>query len=212
MRRVILLRHGQSEINAIQERQPVFCGQLETPLTELGRRQAREAGKLLADPWRFQISHAVSSALGRATETLDLILPAFSSPPQKLPASTAFNERSLGIFEGHTEEDVFRRFPQYRDDPRFRSFRADLIQKAPDGENLQDVRHRAATSLHALLPIITSDLLLVAHCQTIRCLISAMTGRELLQTLNLQIPNAQPMILTETSVATWELTSNMAPT
>lgn len=205
MRRVILLRHGQSEINAVQQRQPVFCGQLDTPLTNLGRQQAREVGRLLADPRRFHFSHAVSSALGRARETLDLALLAFSSPPRRLPASAAFNERSLGSFEGRTEEDVFHQFPQYRDDPRFCNFRADPIQKAPHGENLEDVRHRAATALQELLPNITSDLLLVAHCQTIRCLISAMTGRDLVQSLSLTIPNAQPMILTETSAVTWEL-------
>ena len=68
-------------------------------------------------------------------------------------------------------------------------------------------RTRAAllTALQELLPNITSDLLLVAHCQTIRCLISAMTGRDLVQSLSLTIPNAQPMILTETSAVTWEL-------
>ncbi|MEY3172165.1 MAG: 2,3-bisphosphoglycerate-dependent phosphoglycerate mutase [Planctomycetota bacterium] len=206
MRRVILLRHGQSEINAVQEQQAVFCGQFDTQLTEHGREQAREAGRLLADPQRFSFSHAVSSVLGRAVETLDLTLQAFPRPPLRLPASPAFNERSLGIFEGRTEADVFRDYPEYRDDPKLKEFRADIQQRAPGGENLTEVSNRAAAALRELLPAVTADLLIVSHCQTIRCLISAVTGRELTQTVNMRIPHARPIILSQIAAAAWELT------
>ena len=106
-KRLILLRHGESAINAIQATQAVFCGQFDTPLTELGQRQASAAGKVLADRTHFRISHAVSSRLPRASDTLAIVLEALSPRPELLPAHAGFNERSLGLFEGRSEQQVF---------------------------------------------------------------------------------------------------------
>ena len=59
MRRIILVRHGESQINAVWKEKAIFCGQLDTPLTEKGRLQALDVGRLLADASQFRISHAV---------------------------------------------------------------------------------------------------------------------------------------------------------
>lgn len=207
MRQLILLRHGQSMVNAAQQTQSIFCGQLETPLTEIGRQQARDAGRLLADSSKFRISHAVSSALGRAAETLQLVLPNLAPQPHRFPDDVAFNERSLGIFEGRSEDDVLQQFPEYRDDPRLSAFRADFQQKAPGGENLTEVAARAHAGLSKLIPAVTDDLLIVAHCQTIRCLILALTGCSPEVARHRIIPNARPILLTQGSPGSWKLQS-----
>ena len=136
MRRVILVRHGESELNARQRRESVFCGQLETPLTDCGRRQAVEVGTRLARETRYTMECAVISTLRWAQETLELILSRLHTQPARLPAMLDFNERSLGIFEGRTESDVLSEYPEYRDDPSLNRFRADFHQKAPGGESL----------------------------------------------------------------------------
>jgi len=71
---LILLRHGESEINVRNRSGRLFCGQTDTPLTDLGRRQAVEAGRLLAARGDLTIRYAISSALQRARETMALVL------------------------------------------------------------------------------------------------------------------------------------------
>ncbi|MFN9050555.1 MAG: histidine phosphatase family protein [Planctomyces sp.] len=111
MRHLILLRHGQSRINAAQQTQSIFCGQLDTPLTEIGRQQARDAGRILAESSKYRISHAVSSSLGRAAETLELVLQQLHQPPFRFPARSGFTVRSLGLFEGRPAQDVLEQCP-----------------------------------------------------------------------------------------------------
>ena len=80
----ILIRHGESQLNVINRQSRVFCGQVDTPLTERGREQARTAGKVLAAWADLRISAAISSALGRCRESLDLILQELPYPVQRL--------------------------------------------------------------------------------------------------------------------------------
>lgn len=195
MRRVILVRHGESELNARQRQQTVFCGQLDTPLTDRGRRQAVELGNRLAEETRNTIDFAVSSTLSRAQETLELILSRLRTQPTRLPAMSAFNERSLGIFEGRTEADVFSEYPEYRDDPSFNRFRADYQQKAPGGESLAEVTVRASRGLTDCLQQTSGTLLIVAHCQTIRSLLAEKLRIEKQSALKIPIPHAVPILL-----------------
>ncbi|MFN9078969.1 MAG: histidine phosphatase family protein [Planctomyces sp.] len=208
MRHLILLRHGQSRINAAQQTQSIFCGQLDTPLTEIGRQQARDAGRILAESSEYRISHAVSSSLARAAETLELVLQQLHQPPFRFPARAGFNERSLGLFEGRPEQDVLEQFPEYRDNPQFSAFRADFHQKAPGGENLTEVSQRAHRELLQHLPYVTDDLLLVSHCQTIRCLIGVLTNASPQSVMQLPVPNATPIILARSGPDRWQITSD----
>ena len=66
--RVLVLRHGQSEWNALGRWQ----GQADPPLTTLGRLQARQAAELLVSECpSFDL--VISSDLKRAVVTADLI-------------------------------------------------------------------------------------------------------------------------------------------
>ncbi len=62
VRRLVLLRHGQTEWNAGSRMQ----GQLDTDLTDLGREQAKAAAEVLAKRQPLAI---VSSDLRRALDT-----------------------------------------------------------------------------------------------------------------------------------------------
>jgi 2,3-bisphosphoglycerate-dependent phosphoglycerate mutase len=203
MRRVILVRHGESELNTRQRQESVFCGQLETPLTDFGRRQAVELGDRLAEETRYTIECAVSSSLSRAHETLELILSRLPTQPTKLPAMSAFNERSLGIFEGRREAEVFAEYPEYRDDPSLNRFRADFHQKAPGGESLAEVTVRASQGFRECLNQSSGTLMIVAHCQTIRCLLAEKLNIEMHQALQIKIPHAGPIILVQSTDQEW---------
>ena len=101
---LILIRHGQSTANA----QGVWQGQMEFPLSETGRRQARLAGNALADE---PIDGLYSSPLGRAYETAEIIArqTGFSGP---IPTCDGLTERGGGILEGHTWEERKARNPE----------------------------------------------------------------------------------------------------
>jgi len=196
VRHLILVRHGQSAMNAGQaagdER---FCGQFDTPLTELGRQQATEAGVRLGQRVDLRITHAVSSALPRARDTLELILPHLPATVVKLDPSPRLNERSLGEFEGLTEREVFERWPQYARDDQLQRVRADMVQKAPGGENLTEVVNRAWDHIEALRTGSTGDLLVVSHSMTIRCIVGRALGLHAATWLDTSVKHALPIVL-----------------
>jgi len=116
---------------------------------------------------------------------------------------SAFNERSLGIFEGRTEADVFSEYPAYRDDPSFNRFRADLHQKAPGGESLAEVTARASQGLMECLNQSSGTLLIVAHCQTIRCLLAEKLNVAMPEALQMKVPHAVPIVLIQAPENAW---------
>src|SRR5687767_15075792 len=114
-RNIVLVRHGESELNALSRRVPTYCGQIETPLNAVGREQARLAGRRVAQLDDVQLQVAISSPLRRAEETLSLVLEELSSPIERLPSDPRLMERSHGKFEGLALEAVHRDYPHYRD-------------------------------------------------------------------------------------------------
>src|SRR6185503_4782740 len=78
---IYLVRHGQTEFN----RERRIQGHVDSPLTELGVRQAQAVGRLLADlirdpaGWRI-----VSSPLGRAASTAEIVSKKLGGMPVEL--------------------------------------------------------------------------------------------------------------------------------
>jgi probable phosphoglycerate mutase len=69
MEKIYFVRHGESEANVEKK----FAGQKEdSPLTELGREQARQAALDLLN-YDYQIDRVISSPLSRAYETAQII-------------------------------------------------------------------------------------------------------------------------------------------
>jgi 2,3-bisphosphoglycerate-dependent phosphoglycerate mutase len=195
-RHLILIRHGESALNAASSDQAgIFCGQFETPLTELGRKQAQVAGDWLAARSDLRIGLAISSCLERAKDTLQYILRPLPATVRVLPPAPELNERSLGAFEGRQEEEVYSQFPEYRDDERLRRFRNDLVQKAPGGENLTEVTLRAWTKVEQLLTHTMDDVLIVSHNTTLRCILAKARGLTESEMRVIHIPHATPFIL-----------------
>jgi broad specificity phosphatase PhoE len=192
---LILLRHGESELNVTNRTRRVFCGQFETPLTDFGREQARAAGRELAARNDLRIVRAVSSMLDRSRETLALVLEELPYSVELLPPAVGLNERSLGQFEGLSEDEVFAAHPHYRDHDDYRHFQNHFVQKAADGENLADVTCRAWPVIESLLAEQAGDLLVVSHYNTIRCLVGRALEWPQQAVLDYRVKNAQPVIL-----------------
>jgi len=195
MQHLVLVRHGESEINAIDRTTRTYCGQIETPLTDFGRKQAIDAAIRLAQFDFIQLRRAISSPLTRAQETLQLMLGVLSGPIELLPASPALMERSHGLFEGRRQDDVFQEYPHYRDDPNYSRFMSHFEQHAPGGENLTMVTERAWAAVQELTSQGSGDLIVVSHFNPIRCILGQALALTSEQTLRLHIPNAEPIVL-----------------
>jgi broad specificity phosphatase PhoE len=99
-----LIRHGQSTANA----SGVWQGQMEFPLSEEGRVQARLAGKALASQ---QLDAIYSSPLGRAFETAEIIAREVGFPKPVIPME-GLMERHGGSLEGTTHAEREARNPE----------------------------------------------------------------------------------------------------
>lgn len=195
MRHLVLIRHGESQLNAISRQRRTYCGQIETPLTDCGRQQARAAGQKLAALNYVQPRFAISSPLARAVETLSLVLNELTHQVTLHPPARGLMERSHGRFEGIAEEDVFRDFPHYRDDPNFCHFMNHFEQCAPGGETLQIVSDRAWAALNEAAAATTGDLIFVSHFNPIRCIVGRALDLPQADILKLHVPNAEPIVL-----------------
>ena len=110
MLRLLFVRHGQSEWNALGRWQ----GQADPPLSDLGRAQARIAADAIHAEARrtaSPITGIVSSTLVRALETATIISDALAVSPLHLESDLV--ERDAGAWSGLTRTEIDEHFPGY---------------------------------------------------------------------------------------------------
>ncbi len=169
VRRLVMLRHGQTEYNAGSRMQ----GQLDTELSDLGREQAIAAAEVLAKRQPLLI---VSSDLGRA---LDTAVTLGDRSGQPVSIDSRLRETHLGDWQGMTHIEVDAIAPgarlAWRDDARW----------APHGgESRVDVARRSIPLVQELVaqqPEWGADepdrpVVLVAHGGLIAALTGALLG------------------------------------
>ena len=169
IRRLVMLRHGQTEWNAGSRMQ----GQLDTDLTDLGREQAAAAAEVLAKRQPLVI---VSSDLRRALETATALGERAGLP---VAIDTRLRETHLGDWQGLTHLEVDALAPgarlAWRDDARW----------APHGgESRVDVAARSTPLVTELIAAHDEwgvdepdrPVVLVAHGGLIAALTGALLG------------------------------------
>lgn len=169
IRRLVMLRHGQTEYNAGSRMQ----GQLDTELTDLGREQAAAAAEVLA---KRQPVILLSSDLRRALDTA-VALGERSGLP--VLVDTRLRETHLGDWQGLTHLEVDAAAPGAR-----LAWRENARWAPHGGENRVDV---AARSMPLVAELITEQsewgldepdrpVVLVAHGGLIAALTAALLG------------------------------------
>lgn len=94
MKRLYLLRHGQTEFNV----KKLVQGRCDSPLTDLGRKQAGMAAAWLKDH-DVVLDKVVSSPLGRAMDTASLVATELLGLDAEVEPCEGIIERSYGTFE-----------------------------------------------------------------------------------------------------------------
>jgi broad specificity phosphatase PhoE len=165
--RLLLIRHGQSEWNESRRWQ----GLADSPLTQLGRNQAKQAAKVLDARVRnrgWTFAAAWSSDLQRAVETTSII-----SDKLGLASSTIdkrLRESDAGEWEGLTPDQIEKRWPGWlkanRRPKTFESFENVASRSI-------DVVRSIAAEMSELAPNRDAVGLLVTHSGVLRTLVRA---------------------------------------
>lgn len=136
VRRLVMLRHGQTEYNAGSRMQ----GQLDTELSDLGRDQAVAAAEVLA---KRQPVLIVSSDLRRALDTATVLGERSGLPVE---VDTRLRETHLGDWQGLTHLEVDAAAPGAR-----LAWRDNATWSPHGGESRVDVAARAMPLVEELL-------------------------------------------------------------
>ena len=223
MHTLVLLRHGESTWN----KENRFTGWTDVDLSEAGRAEAREAGRLIADGgYRFDIAY--TSVLKRAIRTCWITLDALDLLWIPMERSWRLNERHYGALQGlnkaetaakhgEAQTKVWRRSydipppPLDATDPRHPAFDpryADLRpEERPASESLKDTVARFLPYwTETIAPTIRSGrrVLITAHGNSLRALMKYLDGISDQAIVELNIPTGVPLV--------YELDESLAPT
>jgi 2,3-bisphosphoglycerate-dependent phosphoglycerate mutase len=213
MHKVVLLRHGESEWN----RENRFTGWKDVDLSEKGRAEAKEAGRLMKEAG-FAFDIAFTSVLTRAIKTLGIALDEMDQLWIPVIKDWRLNERHYGALQGlnkaetaakHGEDQVkiWRRSydipppPMSPDDERYagRDRRYAGLQpgEIPGAESLKDTVARFLPFWHdTIAPTIRSGkrVLIAAHGNSLRALVKYLDNVGETDIVELNIPTGIPLV------------------
>jgi len=213
MKRIVLLRHGESVWN----KENRFTGWTDVGLTERGYQEAHEAGRtLLKEGYTFDLAH--TSVLKRAIQTLWIALEEMDLMWIPVYRSWRLNERHYGALQGlnkaetaakHGEQQVklWRRSYDIRppalepDDPRYPGKDpryADLApSELPLTECLKDTVERFLPHWKdTIAPEVAAGkrVLISAHGNSLRALVKYLDGISDQDIVGLNIPTGIPLV------------------
>jgi 2,3-bisphosphoglycerate-dependent phosphoglycerate mutase len=218
---LVLLRHGESEWNA----KNLFTGWVDVSLSEKGREEAANGGRLLVEAGVLpDVVH--TSVLRRAITTAYLALDAADRHWIPVRRSWRLNERHYGALQGKDKKQTLAEFGEEQfmlwrrsydvppppiaeddefsqaGDPRYADLGADL----PRTECLKDVVARMLPYWHnEVIPDLQTGrtVLLAAHGNSIRALVKHLDGISDADIAGLNIPTGIPLV--------YELDDDFAP-
>ncbi len=213
MHRVVLLRHGESVWN----KENRFTGWTDVDLSEAGRKEASEAGRLLKEGG-YTFDLAYTSVLKRAIRTLFIVLDQLDELWIPVTKNWRLNERHYGALQGlnkaetaaqhgEAQTKIWRRSydipppPLTPDDqrhpsrdPRYASLDP---RDLPLAESLKDTVARFLPYWHdTIAPSIASGrrVLVAAHGNSLRALVKYLDGISEADIVELNIPTGIPLV------------------
>ncbi|MFO0246967.1 MAG: 2,3-diphosphoglycerate-dependent phosphoglycerate mutase [Betaproteobacteria bacterium] len=220
--RIVLLRHGES----IWNRENRFTGWTDVDLSERGREEASEAGRLLREQG-FEFDEAHVSVLRRAIRTLWIALDEMDRMWLPVRHSWRLNERHYGALQGLNKAEVAAQYGEQQvlvwrrsydtpppplpagderapgSDPRYATLAA---HELPLTECLKDTVARVVPYWEgSIAPALRHGrrVLVAAHGNSIRALVKYLDRVSDSDIVGLNIPTAVPLV--------YELDDNLAP-
>ena len=183
---LILIRHGQSEWNALNQ----FTGWKDPDLTAKGIEEAHNAGKIIND-LKINFDLVFTSALIRAQNTAEIILKEINQPLSTIK-NQALNERNYGDLAGLNKDDARKRWG----DEQVHIWRRSYDIPPPGGESLKDTGERVLPFfMKEILPHVCEgkNVLVAAHGNSLRSLIKFLDNISDEDIVKLEIPTGAPI-------------------
>ena len=183
---LILIRHGQSEWNALNQ----FTGWKDPDLTAKGIEEAHNAGRIINN-LKINFDLVFTSALIRAQNTAEIILKEINQPLSTIK-NQALNERNYGDLAGLNKDDARKRWG----DEQVHIWRRSYDIPPPGGESLKDTGERVLPFfMKEILPYVCKgkNVLVAAHGNSLRSLIKFLDNISDEDIVKLEIPTGAPI-------------------
>ncbi len=179
-----LLRHGETKAN-LENR---FAGWTDEPLTGRGRKQAEDIARILK---KHDISCIYTSPLPRTVETAS-IMSAILDVPVK--TEDGLSDIRIPYWDGRSKKDLLNDpasgYSTWKKSPH--------LFEIDGAETLSQLQKRAVSACTSILEQHkAASVALVSHLAVLRCLVLYFTDRGLDSYRDIDIPNAQPLVLTK---------------
>ena len=183
---LILIRHGQSEWNALNQ----FTGWKDPDLTAKGIEEAHNAGRIINN-LKINFDLVFTSALIRAQNTAEIILKEINQPLSTIK-NQALNERNYGDLAGLNKDDARKRWGN----EQVHIWRRSYDIPPPGGESLKDTGERVLPFfMKEILPHVCEgkNVLVAAHGNSLRSLIKFLDNISDKDIVKLEIPTGAPI-------------------
>lgn len=187
-----LVRHGQTVFNLERRHQ----GYIDSPLTELGREQARRAGIALAALLDPPDTVVFSSPLGRAFQTAKIVAEAVAIE-RPIIVDPDLMEIGMGSCEGITEAEMAKRWPE----SKIPSTGEGMSFLSPDGETLEALAERLSRALRRIGNHGAPSRIVVSHGISSRVMRALYLGLNLTDAFGLDAPQDALFLLTGGDIA-----------
>lgn len=210
---LVLARHGESVWN----KENLFTGWTDVDLSERGREEAKEAGRLLKEE-KFDFDVCFTSYLKRAIHTLNIILEEMDREYLPVLKAWQLNERHYGALQGLNKAETAKKYGEAQVKIWRRSFdvappplppndeRLPSIQSAyrgipsdflPSTESLKITIERVVPYFEKVIKPLMQEgkrVLIVAHGNSLRALVKYFENISDEDIVGVNIPTAVPLV------------------
>ena len=179
---LVFIRHGFSEWNA----KNLFTGWRDVNLTERGVEEAKAAGKKLFEKG-YEFDIAFTSVLTRAIKTCNIVLDESHQLWIPQVKNWRLNERHYGALQGLDKKETADKYG----DEQVHIWRRSYDISPPDLDP-KDPNSAHNDRRYANIP---SDVLVVAHGNSLRALAKHIIGISDAEIMDFEIPTGQPLVL-----------------
>lgn len=156
MGKIILVRHGESELNI----EGVYYGSLDPELTEKGKKQAEKAREILKS---IDYEKIYASDLKRAIDTAEIV----NYKKIEILIDEELRELNFGIFEGRTYKELQEKYPEELKKSQSNWENYNYIT----GESVLELQKRAVNFIEKKVNL-EGDTVLVTHWGVINTILS----------------------------------------
>lgn len=186
MSKLVCVRHGQSQWN----KENRFTGWVDIELSEVGIKEAEEAGELLKG---YKFHKIFTSVLKRAIKTAEIIAYITNQQEVDIIKNEALNERHYGDLQGLNKAEIGEKVGA----EQLHIWRRSFDVAPPNGESLEDTLNRVIPYFEKeITPLLKKDkdILISAHGNSLRALTMHLENISKDEISDLNIPTGKPYV------------------